>query len=137
MKLIKMMKGYRPIAFVNDGILLAKGYKLYLGDLTCQKLKFIGSVPHTLSNKIAIFSRLLERTLRLGIRFGCAISGNRYLLASNRRIWLLDMTTYSIKLDHVVGRGSRPLSTTASSSGGSLSNSVDTEDWPSLATSLK
>src|SRR5581483_7048421 len=109
MKLIASLKGYQPISFVQDRILLAKGYDLYLADLECKYCQYIGSVPQTLGVKIASWSRTLERCLRLGIRYGCEISKSRILLAERRRIWKLDLHANSIELDHEIEQGARPL----------------------------
>jgi hypothetical protein len=103
------MRGYRPLTFVPAGILLAKGYALYVADLDCTRLTRVAAVPHAWATGAARLSRSLERVLRLGVRFGCRISEHDYLLAEGKRIWILDLSSRSVRLDHVVGRGSRPL----------------------------
>ena len=110
MKLVRSLKGCRPIAFTSNGILLAKAYKLYIANLDCTKLKFIMDVPHSLFINAVQKSRVLERTLRLGIRLGCAISEFEYLLAEKGRIWRLDLEICSLELDHYILNGSMPLS---------------------------
>jgi hypothetical protein len=109
MRAINSLKGFQPITFVRDGILLARKYDLYIADLDCKRRQYIGSVPHTPGVKIASLSRTLERTLRLGIRFGCQVSKNRVLLAERQRFWMLDLNTGAIHLDHMIEQGSRPL----------------------------
>jgi len=109
MKLLRTMRGYRPLTFVPDGILLAKGYELYIANLNCSRLRRIGAVPQVLAATVARRSRTLERIFRLGLRFGCRISEGGYLLAERGRIWMLDLASGSVRLDHLIKRGSRPL----------------------------
>jgi hypothetical protein len=109
MKLLRTMRGYRPLTFVQDGILLAKGYELYVANLDCSRLSRVGAVPHALAARAARRFRTLERIFRLGVRFGCRIAEGGYLLAEKGRIWLLELPSGSVRLDHVIQRGSRPL----------------------------
>jgi hypothetical protein len=67
MKLLKSMRGYRPLAFFPDGILLAKGYALYVANLDCSRLRRIGAVPQVWAAKAAGRSRTLQRIFRLGL----------------------------------------------------------------------
>jgi hypothetical protein len=109
MKLLRTMRGYRPLTFVPDGILLAKGYELYVASLDCSRLSRVGAVPQPSAARAVRRSRTLERIFRLGVRFGCRIAESGYLLAERNRIWLLELPSASVRLDHVVQRGSRPL----------------------------
>jgi hypothetical protein len=109
MKLLRSMRGYRPLTFAPDGILLAKGYELYVANLDCSQLRGIGAVPNALLAKAACRSRIIQRIFRLGLRFACRIADASYLVAERHRIWLLDMASGSIRLDHSIKRGSRPL----------------------------
>jgi hypothetical protein len=47
--------------------------------------------------------------LRLGIRFGCRIEEGSYLLAERNRLWLLELPSGAVRLDHVIERGMKPL----------------------------
>ena len=109
MKLLRTMRGFRPLTFVPDGILLAKGYELYVANLDCSRLRRVGAVPQVLAARTARRSRTLERIFRLGLRFGFRISEDGYLLAERSRIWILDLASGSVRLDHLIERGSRPL----------------------------
>ena len=109
MKLLRTIRGYRPLTFVPDGILLAKGYELYVANLDCSRLRRVGAVPQGLAARTARRSRTLERIFRLGLRFGFRISEDGYLLAERSRIWILDLASGSVRLDHPIKRGSRPL----------------------------
>jgi hypothetical protein len=108
-KLVRTMRGYRPLTFVPGGLLLAKGYELFVADLECTRLSRIGAVPCSWTTGTACASRLSERILRLGVRLACRIRENAYLLAERSRIWMLELPSGSVQLDHVVGRGVRPL----------------------------
>ena len=109
MKLLRTLRGYRPLTFVADGILLAKGYDLYVANLDCSQLSRVGTVPHALTSGILRRSRIVERILRLGIRFGCSIGKGEYLLAERNRLWRLELPSGTIRLDHVIQTGMKPL----------------------------
>lgn len=109
MKLLRTLRRYRPLAFVPNGILLARGYALYVANLDCSRLSRIGSVPHALLSGAMRHSRLVERILRLGIRFGCRIDESGYLLAERNRLWRLDLPSGTVSLDHVIENGMKPL----------------------------
>jgi hypothetical protein len=108
MKHLTTLPGYRPLAFVPEGVLLAKGYELHVANLDCSKLTRVGAVPHALSVGALRRSRMFERILRFGIRFGCQIDERSYLLAERRRLWLFDLPSGAVRLDHVV-KGKKPL----------------------------
>jgi hypothetical protein len=109
MKHLRTLRGFRPLTFVPEGILLAKGYELYAANLDCTSLRPVGAVPHPAVAAAARRFRTLERILRLGVRFGCRIDDNRYLLAEGNRLWLLELPSGELRLDHIVENGSRPL----------------------------
>jgi hypothetical protein len=109
MKHLRTLRGFRPLAFVPDGILLASGYDLYVANLDCTRMSRVGAVPHAVNARILRGSRTIERILRLGIRFGCRIDENSYLLAERNRLWLLDLPTGIVRLDHVIENGMKPL----------------------------
>ena len=106
---LRTLRGYRPLAFVPDGILLAKGYELYVAALDCSRMSRVGAVPHARSAGMLRRSRIIERILRLGIRFGCRIDQASYLLAERNRLWLLDLPSGNVRLDHVIENGMKPL----------------------------
>jgi hypothetical protein len=108
MKHLRTLQGYRPLTFVPEGILLAKGYELYVADLDCSRLRRVAMVPHALASGILRRSRMFERILRFGIRFGCRIDEGSYLLAERNRLWLLELPSGTVRLDHVVN-GKKPL----------------------------
>jgi hypothetical protein len=109
MKHLRTLRGYRPLAFVTDGILLAKGYELFVADLDCSRLCRVGAVPHAWRAAALRRSRMFERILRYGIRFGCRIGEGSYLLAERNRIWHLELPGGVVRLDHVVENGTKPL----------------------------
>ena len=109
MRHLRALRGYRPLTFVPEGILLAKGYQLYVANLDCSRLYRVAAVPHGLAAGTLRCSRTLERILRLGVRFACRIAEGSYLLAERNRLWLLELPSGAVRLDHVVENGSRPL----------------------------
>ena len=109
MKHLRTLQGYRPLTFVPDGILLAKGYDLYVASLDCSRLDWVAAAPHTLAAGTLRRSRMIERILRLGIRFGCRIDEGCYLLAERNRLWLLELPAGTVRLDHVIENGMKPL----------------------------
>jgi hypothetical protein len=109
MKRLRTLQGYRPLTFVPEGILLARGYDLYVANLDCSRLNRVGAVPHALAAGALRRSRTIERILRFGIRFGCRIGENSYLLAERNRLWLLELPSGAVRLDHVIGNGTKPL----------------------------
>jgi hypothetical protein len=106
---LRTLRGHRPLSFVPDGILLAKGYDLYTADLDCLQLTPVSRVPHAIGAGLLRRFRILERILRLGIRFGCRIDEESYLLAVKNRLWLLELPSRDIRLDHVIKKGKKPL----------------------------
>src|ERR1700733_9412424 len=108
MNLLRRLTGYRPLAFIPDGILLAKGYDLIAANLECTRLERVGSVPHTWIGGLLRHSRLLERILRFGIRFGCRVEEDVYLLAERNRIWRFNLSSGRVQLDQIV-QGKKPL----------------------------
>jgi hypothetical protein len=109
MKHLKTLRGFRPLAFIPDGILLASGYDLHVADFECSRRTHIGTIPHAWSAGMLRRSRTLERILRLGIRFGCRIDEGSYLLAERNRLWLLELPRATLHLDHVIQNGMKPL----------------------------
>jgi hypothetical protein len=109
MKHLRTLQGYRPLTFVPDGILLAKGYDLYVASLDCSRLDRVGAVPRSVTAGVLRRSRTLERILRFGIRLGCRIDENSYLLAERNRLWLLELPSGAVRLDHVIENGTKPL----------------------------
>ena len=109
MKHLRTLKGYRPLTFIPDGILLAKGYDLFAANLDCSCLNRVGTVPHALASGSLRRLRILERILRLGIRFGCCIDEGSYLLAERNRLWLLELPSGAVSLDHLIENGTKPL----------------------------
>jgi hypothetical protein len=109
MKHLRTLRGYRPLTFIPDGILLARGYDLYVADIDCSRLTPVGSVPHALASGVLRRSRTIERILRFGIRFGCRIDEGSYLLAERNRLWLLELPSGTVSLDHVIENGTKPL----------------------------
>jgi hypothetical protein len=109
MKHLRTLRGYRPLTFVPDGILLAKGYDLYVADLDCSRLMQVGSVPHAAASGALRRLRTIERILRFGIRFACRIGEGSYLLAERNRLWLLELPGGNVRLDHVIENGTKPL----------------------------
>jgi hypothetical protein len=105
---VNTLRGYRPLAFVPDGILLAQGYDIFIANLDCSALRRVATIPHSWTARVLRRSRLFERILRFGIRFGCRIAEGSYLLAERNRIWRLDLPQATIQLDHVA-IGKKPL----------------------------
>jgi hypothetical protein len=108
-KLLRTLRGYRPLTFVAGGILLARGYDLFVANFDCSQLSKVGMVPHTLAFGVLRQSRIIDRILRLGIRFGCRIGEGDYLLAERNRLWRLDLPSGTVRLDHVIKNGMKPL----------------------------
>ncbi len=109
MKLVRSLHGYNPLVFTSAGLLLARGYSLYHARLDCSRVESVGRIPCSPVDTLACFSRLVQRTLRSGVKVGCGITGNRYLVGEKNRLWLLDLDRCSLTLDHVIERGSTPL----------------------------
>ncbi|HEY2682916.1 MAG TPA: hypothetical protein VGI93_05350 [Steroidobacteraceae bacterium] len=107
--LVRSLRGYRPLCFIPDGLLLARGYELLAASLDCSKLRSIGEVPHSLHSRLLRRARLAERVLRLGIRFGVRIGEGSYLLAERNRLWRLSLPSGQIVLDQLIEKGTKPL----------------------------
>ena len=107
---IKVIKGFRPLHFIGNQILFSKGFGLYLSDELCEKFTYIGKIPHSFGLTIKSLFRWSSRIFRSGAAPGCVLSEKNVLLFENRRIWLVDVEKKSIDIDHLIQRGSRPLS---------------------------
>lgn len=107
---IKVIKGFRPIHFIGEQILFSKGLNLYLSDYSCNNINFLCSIPHSFRQSLLSWFRLTTRIFRIGILPGCVLSANRILLIEKGKIWLVDVESKCIAIDHLIPRGSRPLS---------------------------
>ena len=90
--------------------MFSKGYSLYLTDHSCEKLQYIGDVPHSLMSAFKVRLRWISRIFRTGVSPGCVLPDNRVLLTEKNRLWQVDLNSGRIDLDHVAENGFKPLS---------------------------
>ncbi len=110
MKIIRSLKGFRPLTFLKDQILLSKGYKIFCSNLDCTELELIGQVPGSSIKQIASSSRLIARAFRLGITRACKISNDLCLVAERGKIWSVNTDTKTLKEEIPLRMKSPPLS---------------------------
>ena len=104
-----ILRGYRPLCFVGNDILLSKKNSLYLFDLSSGDNRFIAAVDTGIKEKLILSNRLSSRVLRAGFHCAVHLGGDQVLLSYGNRILDLDINKGSLTCDHTIRMGSRPL----------------------------
>ncbi|MGF1803538.1 hypothetical protein L4D11_23175 [Vibrio gigantis] len=98
-KIVKIVKGYRPLAYVEDFIILSRGYKIYRSDLNLNNIELICQIPSDSRKKVFSKNRLFSRIFRLGVNFCLNIEDDSMLLVCRDHIWRVNYRTGSVTLD--------------------------------------
>jgi hypothetical protein len=98
----KKVKGYRPLCYINKGLLLAKNKKIYVCDLELNNIKFMCKIPTTLREVLFSKSRLISRIFRLHIRYALNVKNKYVFLVYGSQIWRVDLSNFKITLDFCI-----------------------------------
>lgn len=103
---MKRLKGYRPISYVHDGLILIRGANLYHADFSLVNVKHIVKLPFRskLLYKFARFN-FFSRLLRLNNISGLLLEKNKLLLKSKFGFYLCDLKNKKIVKESVDVRG--------------------------------
>lgn len=110
-KVVKVLRGYKPLVYGPFGILLSKGLGIYVSDNELESIKFLGKVQSGFLGILCQASRLLSRLLRMEIGPAILLPCERRALFSVRgEMHIVDIETGAISAEGSIGRGKRPLS---------------------------
>lgn len=109
MKLIKTVPGFKPLCYLDDGLLLSSGFRLFKADFLLQNVRYLCSVPAPLWARTATSSRLLARLGRLELGPATRVGGSTVLIFAKRCCYRLDLESGVLTQEMVLERGSRPL----------------------------
>ena len=100
--LIKVVKGYKPLAYANGSIILSKGPCLYLADSGLLNIKFLCRLPslHFIYRLPRV--RLFERVLRLHISSFLILDNEWGLAVRKNEIWRVNLHDGTVTLDFLI-----------------------------------
>jgi hypothetical protein len=101
-KVEKMIKGYKPLCYVDNRLLLSSGYDLYLSKNDLSDVTYLTSIPTTTKQKVYSKFRFLSRIFRVGINFSLNLGDGTVLILCRSDVWILNYKTGVIKLDFTI-----------------------------------
>lgn len=108
-KLTAHTQGMRPLLWLGGRLLLAKGYELWLYELSEQRLHRVCRIPVTGLTALVARVRPLARILRAGLQTAQRLDERTVLVAARSNIWRIDLESGSVVLDFVVPGGRKLL----------------------------
>jgi len=107
---LRVLKGYKPIQYLGDSILLSKGFDLYRSDLSLCNFEFVASLPSNALKRMLVKSRIITRLLRLDIGPSCFMPGSdSVLVCASKKIYKVELGTGRVTVDFSISKGNRPL----------------------------
>jgi hypothetical protein len=110
--LVKIVKGYKPLACADECIVLSKGSCLYLADLDLLNIKFLCRLPALRILYHLPRFRLLERILRLSISSFLILNDKWGLAVRKNEIWRVNLLDGTVSLDFLVPENRKILALT-------------------------
>lgn len=105
-----IFKDYLPICFINqDEVLFSKLNKLFIYNLISGNLKYLTSLEGSFTQTLLGRVNVLNRILRLGVRYGILTDDHKILVVYDNFIFELDLKDISIHKSFCIPRGNRPL----------------------------
>ncbi len=108
-KVVKSLKGYKPLAYVGEKLLLSRGYSLFFADHDLNNLYFFCEIPVNRLKKVLSKFRLCSRVLRLGVSSALDLENGYILLVCRDIIWKVDQKNRVIDLDFNIPEGKTAL----------------------------
>jgi hypothetical protein len=109
LNVLKTIKGFKPLLYLDDKVILSKGYSLYIADLNLSNITYLCRLPVSrtfwLLSKVRIFSRIL----RLGIESGISLDGRFFLVVAKNRIWKIGRDGGSVQIDFIIPKERKAL----------------------------
>ncbi len=98
----KRIKGYRPITYFENGLILARGADLFFSDLQFSKIKHILKLPiySKFKNKLS-YINCTSRLLRLNSSFGLIINNKNLLIKTKAGVFLCDLKNKNVLRENV------------------------------------
>ncbi len=99
------LKGFKPLCYVRDFLLLSKGGEIYVSDLELKNVHKVANIR--LGFKKSIFSkfRLSARLFRLDINYALNVNDTFALIVFRDKIWRLDYSTWTLSLEFTIPEG--------------------------------
>ncbi len=102
MILSKVLRGYKPLAVIEDRVVLGRGRRLYLADLDLTSVRFIAALPSRTFSQRMSGLRMADRILRLSISALIAVSPDVAFAAIGSEIWKINLGTGEVSLDFTI-----------------------------------
>lgn len=108
---LSSLKGYKPLLYWRNNLLLAKDEKLFISDLELCNLKFIVAMPSSWHFLYLRRSRLLCRAKRLEMGPACLLDDDIHcLLWHENSFWIVNLEDGSFRVESFFSSVKRPLS---------------------------
>lgn len=95
-----MVKGYKPLCFFEEKLLVYKKGNLYLMDTENYSFSFITSFDFSLKERIISNSRILTRLFRMEPRLAIISSDRKAYIAFKGKIYCLNIEEKTLKVEH-------------------------------------
>lgn len=105
----KVISGMRPLLWIDECLLLSRGYELWCSDSRLSQLRFIARLPCPGLLRLASKGRYLARVLRTGLQTAQRLDDRRVLVVARDMIWCVDIVNGRVELDFVIPEGRRLL----------------------------
>lgn len=106
----KTLKSAVPLCFISEKeLLIAKNNKLYLYNIEKDKNEFILELDSGFIKKNISEIKLVQRLLRLGVRYAIPITDENVLIVFNFNFYELNIRIKQIRKTFTLPRGNRPL----------------------------
>lgn len=110
MSIKKILRGYKPLLYFQNELVLSRGFDVYLSDLCLENIRYVTSVPTSFWQRLFVKNRLMARLLRLGLGPSKIIAESKIILVCAKgRIFRVNMDTGQVTIDFQLPRGARPL----------------------------
>lgn len=108
-KVVKNLKGYKPLAYVGEKLFLSRGYSLFFADHDLNNLHFFCDIPVNKFRKFLSKFRLCSRVLRLGVSSALDLKNGYILVVCRNVIWRINKKTRIVNLDFNIPEGKTAL----------------------------
>jgi hypothetical protein len=96
------IKGFKPLCYVNNGLLLSKNKKIFKCDLNLNNVEYLCEIPSTFKERVASKNRLIARIFRLHVRYALNIRDKYILLVYDDQIWRISLDSIKVTLDFTI-----------------------------------
>lgn len=112
-RIIKTLRGYKPLVYWKDELLLAHGFQLVLADLALTRFRPVATLPSTPVQRLMVKLRLASRLFRLEVGPACDLmDGQNIIVSQLGKIYRVNLDSGKIKYEFSLPHGGRPLALT-------------------------